>query len=213
MYGIRNLLKGAPILPIVQADTVEQALAVAEAVKNSGLKNIEVVRRTAVAADAVTAIRQKFPELVVGMGTILTTSQIAEAKAAGSQFIVTPTVSPTLLQALVEAELPFIPGTANAADILMAAEFGVKELKFFPAHLNGGAPMLKALSSIFQNIVFCPTGGVTQQNMTEYLALPNVFAVGGSWMLPTEMVKAGNWQGLTDLCAQALSAFDNEAAA
>lgn len=208
MKGIKHIVKGAPILPILQADSVEQALNIAKAVEASGLKNLEVVRRTDAAAASVTAIREAFPDMVVGMGTVLSPEHAKEAVEAGSQFLVTPTVSPRLLDGLMSSGVPFIPGTSNPADILMASEYGLTELKFFPAHLSGGAPMLKALGGIFQNISFCPTGGISGSNLNDYLSLKNVFAVGGSWMIPSDMVKAENWQGITDTCKQALEAFE-----
>ena len=208
MKGIKHIVKGAPILPILQADSVEQALNIAKAVEASGLKNLEVVRRTDAAAASVTAIREAFPDMVVGMGTVLSPEHAKEAVEAGSQFLVTPPVSPRLLDGLMSSGVPFIPGTSNPADILMASEYGLTELKFFPAHLSGGAPMLKALGGIFQNISFCPTGGISGSNLNDYLSLKNVFAVGGSWMIPSDMVKAENWQGITDTCKQALEAFE-----
>ncbi|MEC7689177.1 MAG: bifunctional 4-hydroxy-2-oxoglutarate aldolase/2-dehydro-3-deoxy-phosphogluconate aldolase [Pseudomonadota bacterium] len=208
MKGIKHIVKGAPILPILQADSVEQALNIAKAVEASGLKNLEVVRRTDAAAASVTAIREAFPDMVVGMGTVLSPEHAKEAVEAGSQFLVTPTVSPRLLDGLMSSGVPFIPGTSNPADILMASEYGLTELKFFPAHLSGGAPMLKALGGIFQNISFCPTGGISGSNLNDYLSLKNVFAVGGSWMIPSDMVKAEHWQGITDTCKQALEAFE-----
>ena len=208
MKGLTGILKGAPILPILQADSTEQALRIADAVQSSGLQNLEVVRRTDAAAACVSAIRKAFPDMVVGMGTLLNAEQVQEAVDAGSQFLVTPTVSPRLLDSLMSCGLPFIPGTSNPADILMASEYGLNELKFFPAHLSGGAPMLKALSGIFQHISFCPTGGISDANVKDYLSLPNVFAVGGSWMIPSDMVKAGDWQGITDTCKRALEAFE-----
>ncbi len=208
MKGIQSVVKGTPILPILQADTVDEALDIARAVEASGLKNLEVVRRTDAAAACVTAIREAFPDMVVGMGTVLTPEHAKEAVDAGSQFLVTPTLSPRLLDGLMSSGVPFIPGTSNPADILMASEYGLKELKFFPAHLSGGAPMLKALSTIFQDIKFCPTGGVSGDNLGDYLKLKNVFAVGGSWMIPSDDVKSGNWDSITQKCKQAIAAFE-----
>ena len=207
MKGIQSVVKGTPILPILQADTVDEALDIARAVQASGLKNLEVVRRTDAAADCVAAIRESLPDMVVGMGTVLTPEHAKEAVDAGSQFLVTPTLSPRLLDGLMSSGVPFIPGTSNPADILMASEYGLKELKFFPAHLSGGAPMLKALSSIFKDIKFCPTGGVSGDNVGGYLKLNNVFAVGGSWMIPSSDVKSGNWHSITQKCEQAIAAF------
>ena len=131
MKGIQSVVKGTPILPILQADTVDEALDIARAVQASGLKNLEVVRRTDAAADCVAAIRESLPDMVVGMGTVLTPEHAKEAVDAGSQFLVTPTLSPRLLDGLMSSGVPFIPGTSNPADILMASEYGLKEVKFF----------------------------------------------------------------------------------
>ncbi|MCY7297199.1 bifunctional 4-hydroxy-2-oxoglutarate aldolase/2-dehydro-3-deoxy-phosphogluconate aldolase [Alteromonas sp. a30] len=208
MQGISSVITGAPILPILQPKSPEQAVAIAGAVRAGGLTNLEVVRRTDAAGAAITAIREAYPDMIVGMGTVLNEAQVQEAIDVGSQFIVTPTVSPRLLDALMAADIPFIPGTASPSDILMASEYGLTELKFFPAHLNGGAGFLKAVSSIFQNIQFCPTGGVSAQNINQYLPLANVFAVGGSWMIPQDKVEAEDWQSITQSCAEAITLYN-----
>ncbi len=212
MNGFRALIQGTPLLPILQPESVEQAINIARAVHNSGLRSIEVVRRTPAAAAAVTAIREQFPDMLVGMGTVLNAEQVQEAKDAGSQFIITPTLSEKLLGSLSDAQLPFLPGTATPSDILLAVDAGLTEAKFFPATLCGGVGMLKNFGAIFPQVSFCPTGGIADHNLHEFSALPNVFAVGGSWMIPKDCVKAGNWQGITDACVVAQGQFIEDAA-
>lgn len=203
MADFKGLLRGTPLLPIVQPDNVEQALNIAGAVYASGLRSIEVVRRTAAAAASVTAIREAYPDLLVGLGTVLNADHVREAVDAGSQFIITPTISEKLLNALSDISIPYLPGTASPSDILLAMEAGLNEVKFFPASLCGGAAMLNNYRSIFPEVSLCPTGGISGDNLHEFSSLPNVFAVGGSWMIPKDCVAAGDWQGITAACTLA----------
>lgn len=211
-FDFKGLINGTPLLPILQPESVEQALAIAGAVYKSGLKSIEVVRRTAEAAAAVSAIRETYPDLLVGMGTVLNKDHVQEAVDAGSQFIITPTISEKLLGALSDSGLPYLPGTATPSDILLAIEAGLTDVKFFPATLNGGAPMLNNLRAIFPQVSVCPTGGISGSNLHEFSSLPNVFAVGGSWMIPKQCVAKGDWEGITAACVQAQSLFIRDAA-
>ena len=212
MSDFKSLIEGTPLLPILQPHSVEQAVNIAGAVHASGLRSIEVVRRTPVAAAAVTAIREAFPELLVGMGTVLNQAHVQEAVDAGSQFIITPTLSEKLLSALSDINIPYLPGTASPSDILLAVEAGLSEVKFFPASLSGGAAMLKNFSAIFPEVSLCPTGGTSNANLHEYSSLPNVFAVGGSWMIPKSCVASGDWQGVTAACTLAQQQFTKDAA-
>lgn len=149
-------------------------------------------------------IKQEVPELKVGAGTVINKEILAQALSAGSDFIVTPAVSSDLLSELTQCTVPVLPGVSNTGDILMALEFGFKEQKLFPASLAGGAPFLSAVSSVFREVSFCPTGGVSQNNKSEYLSLNNVFAVGGTWVAKKEWVKASDWQSITAACREAL---------
>lgn len=212
MQSTFKMLKGTPLLPIIQPKTVNEALHLAEAISHSGLSNIEVVRRSDAAFDAVTAIRAQFPDIVVGMGTLLNRNHVFEALDAGAQFLITPTSSDSLLDTLIASGAPFLPGVSSPADILMAHQKGIKELKFFPAHLSGGAPFLKAISSVFSDVSFCPTGGINNDNVSGYLALSNVNAVGGTWMIPNEAVLQRNWPAITEACKKCIGLFCEEAA-
>jgi len=204
MTSFSGLMGEQTLLPIIQADTPEQGVNIAKAMAKSGLKLVEVVLRTEQSLQALKEIKAQVPELVVGAGTIVNEDILKQAVEAGADFIVTPAVSKNLLEHLVKCGVPVLPGVSNNADILMAREFGYTEMKLFPASLSGGAKFLSAISSIFQDIKFCPTGGVTPDNKSEYLSLNNVMAVGGTWVCKKDWVAEQNWQAITDACAQAI---------
>lgn len=200
---LSSVVKGPALLPIIQADTPDEAVAIAKAMADGGIGSVEVVLRTRQALAAITAIRSALPDLLVGAGTILSADDANACKAAGAQFLVSPASTPALLEAMINTGLPLAPGVATPSEIALAYEYGLREVKFFPAHLSGGIEMLKALSGVFQQVKFCPTGGIGQHNLAEFLALPNVFVAGGSWISPAAMVKAQQWGQITALAAQA----------
>ncbi|MEG3765512.1 bifunctional 4-hydroxy-2-oxoglutarate aldolase/2-dehydro-3-deoxy-phosphogluconate aldolase [Alteromonas sp. 14N.309.X.WAT.G.H12] len=204
MTRFSELMSGQTLLPIIQANSPEEGVNIARAMAASGLKLVEVVLRTDASIDALRAIKQEVPELKVGAGTIINSEILAQALSAGSDFIVTPAVSSDLLSELTQCTVPVLPGVSNTGDILMALEFGFKEQKLFPASLSGGAPFLSAVSSVFREVSFCPTGGVSQNNKSDYLSLNNVFAVGGTWVAKKEWVEASDWQSITTACSEAL---------
>lgn len=203
MSALSKILQGPALLPIIQADTPTEAVAIANAMYQGGIGSVEVVLRTAKALDCISAIRMHIPQLLVGAGTILSKADAQAAKNAGAQFLVSPASTPKLLQAMLDTDLPLAPGVSTPSEIALAIEMGLTELKFFPANLSGGAAMLKALSGIFQQVRFCPTGGISQQNLSEYLALKNVFVVGGSWVSPAKAVAEQDWALITELSRQA----------
>lgn len=204
MTRFSELMAGQTLLPIIQADTPEQGVQIAKAMANAGLTLVEVVLRTEASIEALKAIKAQVPELKVGAGTVINTDILEQALEAGSDFIVTPAVSPALLEALAKCNVPVLPGVPNTGDILMALEYGFEEQKLFPASLAGGAPFVSAVSSVFRAVSFCPTGGVSESNKMDYLSLNNVFAVGGTWIAKKEWVEQENWQAITDSCIQAL---------
>ena len=203
--SLSTLMSGPALLPIIQADSAAQAVQIAKAMQQGGISAVEVVLRTAAALDGISAIRQQCPELLVGAGTVLSKTDAENCKNAGAQFLVSPASTPALLQAMIDTGLAMAPGVSTSSEVAMALEMGLTELKFFPAHLSGGTEMLKALSGIYQQVRFCPTGGISQHNLAEYLVLPNVFVVGGSWISPAALVKAGEWQQITYLAAAAVA--------
>lgn len=205
MSALSHVLQGPALLPIIQAEVPSTAVAIARAMQQGGIGSVEVVLRTPKALDCISAIRSALPELLVGAGTILSAADAQAAKDAGAQFLVSPASTPKLLQAMLDTGLALAPGVSTPSEIALALEMGIHELKFFPANLSGGSTMLKALSSIFQQVRFCPTGGISQQNLAEYLALPNVFVVGGSWISLGSAIASGDWAQITALSQQACS--------
>ncbi len=205
MTSLSSLLKGGLLLPIIQAEQPAQAVAIAKAMQQGGVTAVEVVLRTAAALDCISAIRAEVPELLTGAGTILSAKDAVNAKAAGAQFLVSPASTPDLLKAMINTELALAPGVATPSEMAMALEMGLTELKFFPAHLAGGIEMLKALAGIFQQVKFCPTGGVHLNNLADFLALPNVFVAGGSWLSPKDLVQQQNWAAITELTRQSIA--------
>jgi len=200
-----ELMGSQTLLPIIQADNVEQGVNIAKAMASSGLQLVEVVLRTTEALEVIKAIKLQVPGLLVGAGTVVNVTSLQQAIDAGADFIVTPAVSEKLLSHLAVCGIPVLPGVSNTADILMAREFGFTELKLFPAELSGGAAFLSAISAVFQGITFCPTGGVSAQNKEEYLSLNNVIAVGGSWVCRKEWVLNEDWPAITQACSQAIN--------
>lgn len=203
MTHFSELMSGQTLLPIIQADSPEQGVNIAKAMSKAGLKLVEVVLRTEASLEALSAIKTEVPSLIVGAGTVINEEILAAALEVGSDFIVTPAVSTSLLDALKSCQVPVLPGVSNTADILMTLEAGFTEQKLFPASLSGDAPFLRAVSSVFRSVTFCPTGGVNQSNKMDYLSLPNVFAVGGTWVAQKEWVNEGNWDAITQSCLEA----------
>jgi 2-dehydro-3-deoxyphosphogluconate aldolase/(4S)-4-hydroxy-2-oxoglutarate aldolase len=198
-----SLLSLVPVIPVVVIDTLEHAVPVARALVAGGLPVIELTLRTPVALDAIRAIADEVPEILVGAGTIVAPGQAKEALDAGAQFLVSPGSTPALLHALADTGLPFLPGTATVSEVLAVLEAGFTELKFFPAEASGGAAFLKSIASPVPAARFCPTGGITPASAPSYLALPNVGCVGGSWLTPADALLAGDWGRVTQLASAA----------
>ncbi|WP_028471503.1 bifunctional 4-hydroxy-2-oxoglutarate aldolase/2-dehydro-3-deoxy-phosphogluconate aldolase [Nocardioides alkalitolerans] len=198
-----SLLDRVPVVPVVIVDDLAHAVPIARALVAGGLPVIELTLRTPVALDAIRAIADEVPEILLGAGTITTPAQAEEAVAAGAQFLVSPGATPTLLSAMGATGVPFLPGTATVSEALAVLEAGYAEMKFFPAEVSGGAAYLKAISSPLPAARFCPTGGITPANASSYLALPNVGCVGGTWLTPADAVDTGDWGRVTALAAQA----------
>jgi 2-dehydro-3-deoxyphosphogluconate aldolase/(4S)-4-hydroxy-2-oxoglutarate aldolase len=183
MRTIDDIMGLAPVIPVLVIDRVEDALPIAEALVEGGLPVLEVTLRTPAALDSIRAMKQ-VPGAVVGAGTVLDPAQLAAALDAGAEFIVSPGLTEPLGKAAVSADIPFLPGTSNTGDIMRARDLGFTRLKFFPAEAAGGLPVLKALAAVFGEVRFCPTGGITQETASAWLAEPAVACVGGSWLVP-----------------------------
>ncbi|MGL1955787.1 MAG: bifunctional 4-hydroxy-2-oxoglutarate aldolase/2-dehydro-3-deoxy-phosphogluconate aldolase [Colwellia sp.] len=203
MNSFSSLMGEQTLLPIIQANTVEQGVDIAKAMAAAGIHLVEVVLRTDVSIDVIKAIKKDLPELKVGAGTVIDADILKQAVEAGSDFIITPTISSELLTQLADCPVPVLPGVSNAANILLAREYGYTEVKLFPASLCGGAPFLKAMGAVFSGISFCPTGGVNAENQKDFLSLSNVFAVGGTWVAKPEWVELGQWTKITSACQAA----------
>ncbi|MBO7938330.1 bifunctional 4-hydroxy-2-oxoglutarate aldolase/2-dehydro-3-deoxy-phosphogluconate aldolase [Streptomyces sp. S9] len=188
-----SVLDLAPVLPVVVVRDADDAVPLARALVAGGLPAIEVTLRTPAALDAVRRICAEVPEAVVGAGTVVTPEQVTACVAAGARFLVSPGWTDGLLAALRASGVPFLPGVSTATEVLALLERGVREMKFFPAQAAGGTAYLRSLAGPLPQARFCPTGGVGPDNAPEYLSLPNVGCVGGSWMVPAEAVAARDW--------------------
>ncbi|MGH3648512.1 MAG: bifunctional 4-hydroxy-2-oxoglutarate aldolase/2-dehydro-3-deoxy-phosphogluconate aldolase, partial [Micromonosporaceae bacterium] len=192
-----KVLDIAPVTPVVVLHEVAHAVPVARALVAGGVPVIEVTLRSGAALRAVERIAAEVPEIVVGAGTLRTASQVPEAVRAGARFLVSPGSTPGLLDAMADSGLPYLPGVATVSDMLSVLDRGVTELKFFPAEAAGGAAYLEAVAGPLPGVRFCPTGGISPANAPDYLALPNVGCVGGSWLTPADAIAAGDWDRIT----------------
>ena len=188
------------ILPVIAVPSVESAVPLADALAAGGMSAMEVTFRNSWAAEAVAAIRAAHPKMVIGAGTILRESQIAEAREAGADFLVSPGLDPDIVSAAAEAGLPVVPGVTNPSEITVAAKLGLRTLKFFPAEISGGLAALTLYHGPFPDIRFVPTGGMTFENIGGYLEKSFVAACGGSWMAKAVDIKAGDWTTITENC-------------
>jgi 2-dehydro-3-deoxyphosphogluconate aldolase/(4S)-4-hydroxy-2-oxoglutarate aldolase len=195
------------IVPVVVLDKAEWACPLAEALMRAGLDVMEITFRTAAAEAAIRAIASRFPAVCVGAGTLLTAEQVRRARDAGARFGVAPGMNPAILQAAREAGLAMIPGVMTPTEVEAAMERGCRILKFFPAEAAGGVKLLKALSGPYGHtgVQFIPTGGIDAKNMRDYLALPAVAAVGGSWMVEKKLIAEGKWDDVERLTREALA--------
>ncbi|MEU3895549.1 bifunctional 4-hydroxy-2-oxoglutarate aldolase/2-dehydro-3-deoxy-phosphogluconate aldolase [Streptomyces sp. NPDC045251] len=198
-----SVLDLAPVVPVVVVDDLADAVPLARALVAGGLPAIEVTLRTPVALDAIRAIAAEVPDAVVGAGTVITAEQVGEVVAAGARFLVSPGWTDALLEAMRASGVPFLPGVSTTSEVVALLERGVREMKFFPAEAAGGTAYLKALAAPLPQARFCPTGGITPALAPEYLALPNVGCVGGSWMLPKDAVAGRDWERVEALARAA----------
>ena len=201
--SIETLLAPVPVVPVVVLESAADAVPLARALVAGGLPVIEVTLRTAAAAAAIERIAGEVPGAVVGAGTVTSAAQVADARAAGARFLVSPGTTPALLGAIEDSGLPFLPGSATASDVVALLERGITAAKLFPAEAVGGVTTLRAFTGPFPQVRFCPTGGIDQERAPAYLALPNVLCVGGSWMVPAAAVRGGDWATVKTLARAA----------
>lgn len=201
--ALADTLYRAAVVPVLTVEAADDGVEMARALVRGGLDLIEVTLRTPAALDAIRRIRTEVPQARVGAGTVLDPEQAQEALAAGARFIVSPGMTPRLIEAAQAWSVPFLPGAATASEAMALSDLGYRCLKFFPAEALGGAAALKALSAPLAGISFCPTGGIDIDNARDYLALPNVVAVGGSWVAPRKAVAEGEWGRITTLAEAA----------
>jgi 2-dehydro-3-deoxyphosphogluconate aldolase / (4S)-4-hydroxy-2-oxoglutarate aldolase len=195
----RSLLDVAPVIPVVVLDDADHAVPLARALAAGGLPVVELTLRTPAALEAVGAIAKEVPEVLVGAGTVVAPEQAAAAADAGAQFLVSPGSTPALLDAMDATGLPHLPGVATVSEMLALLARGQTQMKFFPAQASGGVAFLKSVASPVPAARFCPTGGISADNAADYLALPNVGCVGGSWITPSHLLQAGDWDAVTAL--------------
>ena len=200
-----QVMQDAPVIPVIVLNDVALAVPLARALVAGGIRMLEVTLRTPQALPCIEAIARAVPEAVVGAGTVRSRSDAQAAAMAGARFAVSPGYTQSLGQACRDLGLALLPGVATGSEIMMAQEDGFTELKFFPAMQAGGSALLKAWSGPFFDVRFCPTGGVTLQNAPEFLALPNVVCVGGSWLVPPEALALGDWARITELARATLA--------
>jgi 2-dehydro-3-deoxyphosphogluconate aldolase/(4S)-4-hydroxy-2-oxoglutarate aldolase len=198
-----RLLRETGVLCVLTVDSVEQALSCAKALADGGLGAIELTLRTPVALDAIAAIKHDVPQLAIGAGTVLEPAQVAAVEAAGGDFLVSPGVSPALLDAFAASSLPSVPGAATPSELIALHARGFHVAKWFPAATLGGIPMLKALQGPLPQMKLCANGGIDATSAPDYLAQPNVLCVGGSWMVAKEWLAAGDWDKVRAAASEA----------
>lgn len=198
-FSALQVMQDAPVIPVIVLNDVAHAVPMARALVAGGIRMLEVTLRTSQALACIEAIAKQVPEAIVGAGTVRNAADAKAAANAGAKFAVSPGYTPAVGQACRDEGLSLLPGVATGSEIMMAQEDGFTQLKFFPAMQAGGPAMLKAWSGPFFDVKFCPTGGVTLQNAPEFLALPNVVCVGGSWIVPADAMAKGEWDKITQL--------------
>ena len=198
-----EIMRGQPVIPVIRIEHADDAVPMVEALVRGGLPAVEITLRTPAAIDAIRAAAAGCPDAIVGAGTILNTSQFKEAAAAGSRFIVSPGATIELLDTARNSDVPLLPGAITPSEMMAMRQEGYTALKFFPAEQAGGAAFLKSIASPLADITFCPTGGIGPKNAMDYLRLPNVACVGGSWITPDDAMKAKDWDRIEALAREA----------
>lgn len=195
--SIADVIGNASIIPVLQIDSVEVAVPLAGILIEEGLDVLEITLRTDAAFGATAAIMRNFPKAKIGLGTVTSAAGFAQAADLNVAFVVSPGLTSRLATEAAKCGIPYLPGVTTVSEIILALEYGFTELKFYPAEQSGGAKMLKAFQPLFPDARFCPTGGIRSETLASYLGLANVFAVGGTWLAPAEMIAKQDWQGIS----------------
>ena len=199
----REILTASPVVPVMVIDDLSTAVDLAHALVAGGIRTLEITLRTPVGLDAIRLIKKEVNGAIVGAGTVINEKQLRAVADAGAVFAISPGLHKALAKASEKVNIPLIPGVATPSEVQLALEHGIETLKLFPAEVVGGKAMLKALYGPYANVRFCPTGGITLQSAPEYLALPNVLCVGGTWLTPKDAVARKDWDTITRLAREA----------
>ncbi|MGL2483526.1 bifunctional 4-hydroxy-2-oxoglutarate aldolase/2-dehydro-3-deoxy-phosphogluconate aldolase [Helicobacter pylori] len=202
---IIEILQISPIVPVVVIENIKDAVPLAQSLIEGGIPIIEVTLRSSCALEAIELIAKNVPKMRVGAGTILNLTQLEQAQNRGAEFLISPGLTPSILEYAKKKDMPLIPGVSSSSEVMQALELGYNALKFFPAEYCGGVKLLNAFNGPFKGVKFCPTGGISADNMRSYLALENVVCVGGSWLTPKDLIQNKEWDKITEICKRALA--------
>ncbi len=202
---IIEVLQISPIVPVVVIENIKDAVPLAQSLIEGGIPIIEVTLRSSCALEAIELIAKNVPKMRVGAGTILNLTQLEQAQNRGAEFLISPGLTPSLLEHAKKKDMPLIPGVSSSSEVMQALELGYNALKFFPAEYCGGVKLLNAFNGPFKGVKFCPTGGISADNMRSYLNLENVLCVGGSWLTPKNLIQNKEWDKITEICKRALA--------
>ncbi|GAA9551158.1 bifunctional 4-hydroxy-2-oxoglutarate aldolase/2-dehydro-3-deoxy-phosphogluconate aldolase [Helicobacter pylori] len=202
---IIEVLQISPIVPVVVIENIKDAVPLAQSLVEGGIHIIEVTLRSSCALEAIELIAKNVPKMRVGAGTILNPTQLEQAQNRGAEFLISPGLTIKLLEHAKKKDMPLIPGVSSSSEVMQALELGYNALKFFPAEYCGGVKLLNAFNGPFKGVKFCPTGGISADNMHSYLNLENVLCVGGSWLTPKNLIQNKEWDKITEICKRSLA--------
>lgn len=202
---IIEVLQISPIVPVVVIENIKDAVPLVQSLVEGGIQIIEVTLRSSCALEAIELIAKNVPKMRVGAGTILNPTQLEQAQNRGAEFLISPGLTIKLLEHAKKKDMPLIPGVSSSSEVMQALELGYSALKFFPAEYCGGVKLLNAFNGPFKGVKFCPTGGISADNMHSYLNLENVLCVGGSWLTPKNLIQNKEWDKITEICKRSLA--------
>ncbi|GAA9622237.1 bifunctional 4-hydroxy-2-oxoglutarate aldolase/2-dehydro-3-deoxy-phosphogluconate aldolase [Helicobacter pylori] len=202
---IIEVLQISPIVPVVVVENIKDAVPLAQSLVEGSIQIIEVTLRSSCALEAIELIAKNVPKMRVGAGTILNPTQLEQAQNRGAEFLISPGLTIKLLEYAKKKDMPLIPGVSSSSEVMQALELGYNALKFFPAEYCGGVKLLNAFNGPFKGVKFCPTGGISTDNMHSYLNLENVLCVGGSWLTPKDLIQNKEWDKITEICKRSLA--------